>query len=763
MADNTNNSGRKGWRERVGVKNGMPKLADDFKTEPKISRGPAANTTSSGARPAPRPVAAPAPMAPRRPVTPAPSAPPRASAPQGSAPRSAPPRPAQARPAPPKPPSAPVSVKPSDAFGDRLRAQREAAETLAAKRAQETRDRLASGISSSGGPKFSFAEDELRAAQTEAAPVAPEPETPTAPAVPVAPSVAERPAVAPRPDLPVRPDLPARAPIGSRPAPRTYQPSDAYRQTHGYREFDQTGAPANVPPRAPTRAPAPHQPAAYDRYGDDNAAAPRPAVPRPAAPSPYDRGPRSYTNAEPQNYADANDDLFERPAARQADPRSELRNEAPHNPSRAGASDYTAAYRDYDDAFDYDEEPRKKSGVWIFLVLMLLVIAAIAAGAYWFINFGSKIGGAKPTSNVPTITAPDKPVKVTPSAPDNSAVPGQVKRKKIYDRILGDQTLEPEKLVPTEETPVQPVTPVPNNSGTDAPTGIEPLPLPLPPPPTVPGQQGSLGGKTNKVASVMPAPTSGQTMIAPTASRPTNTKSNQGGGQSAPLPLPPVAGTPANAPAPVSPTDIAQPVVPQTPNLKPAPLPRSKPAIIVARARQAAEQSRLAALARRAAPQFPTTGPAVARPVTPSAPLTGGGPVQLTPGTTGGSNFNSGTNTRAVVNQPAPTRPRTNIASLPQPTQPQTPQAAPSTGSGYVLQLSTFKSREGANAEYRRLVSRHSRLLSGLQPQITEADLGANGKFYKLRLGSLANRSRAAGLCNSLIASGEKDCLVRKQ
>ncbi len=768
MADNTNNSGRKGWRERVGVKNGMPKLADDFKTEPKISRGPAANTTSSGARPAPRPVATPAPMAPRRSVTPAPSAPPRASAPQGSAtqgsaPRSAPPRPAQARPAPPKPPSAPVSVKPSDAFGDRLRAQREAAETLAAKRAQETRDRLASGVSSSGGPKFSFAEDELRAAQTEAAPVEQEPVAPAAPAAPpaapvapAAPPIAERPAVAPRPDLP------ARAPIGGRPAPRTYQPSDAYRQTHGYREFDQTGAPANVPPRAPTRAPAPHQPAAYDRYGADNAAAPSPA-----APSPYDRGPRSYTNAEPQNYADANDDLFERPVARQTDPRSELRNEAPHNPSRAGASDYTAAYRDYDDAFDYDEEPRKKSGVWIFLVLMLLVIAAIAAGAYWFINFGSKIGGAKPASNVPTITAPEKPVKVTPSAPDNSAVPGQVKRKKIYDRILGDQTLEPEKLVPTEETPVQPVTPVPNNSGTDAPTGIEPLPLPLPPPPTVPGQQGSLSGKTNKVASVTPAPTSGQTMIAPTASRPANTKSNQGGGQSAPLPLPPAtetpANAPANAPAAASPPDIAQPTASQTPDVKPAPLPRSKPAIIVARARQAAEQSRLAALTRKAAPQFPTTGPAVARPVTPSAPLTGGGPVQLNHGTTGGTNFNSGTNTRAVVNQPAPTQPRTNIASLPQPTQPRTPQAAPTTGGGYVLQLSTFKSRGGANAEYRRLMSRHSRLLSGLQPQITEADLGANGKFYKLRLGSLANRSKAAGLCNSLIASGEKDCLVRKQ
>ncbi len=775
MADNTNNSGRKGWRERVGVKNGMPKLADDFKTEPKVTRGPAANAPDHGSKPAPRPVAAPAPMAPRRPVTPAPAAPPRAASSKPAKRPATPPSPQ--RPAvPPKPPSAPVSVKPSDAFGDRLRAQREAAEALAAKRAKETRERLASGISTSGGPKFSFADDELRAAQTEAAP---EPAAPApAPEKPSAPVVNEQtPAAQAEPHAPAghRPPPEHRAPVqrppvtpsaASRAAPRTYQPSDAYRQTHGYREFDQAPAQPNVPPRPPA---APRAPAAYDRYSDD-------AVPQ--APRSYDRAPRTYSGNEQLGYADANEELFERPVAHQPDPRANLRNDPaahqpPHQPPRAGASDYTAAYRDYDDAFDYDEEPRKKSGLWIFAVLMLLVILAIGAGAYWFINFGSKIGGAKPASGVPTITAPEKPVKVTPRVPDNSAAPGQVKRKKIYDRILGDQTLEPEKLVPTEEKPVQPVTPVPNNSNTDAPTGIEPLPLPLPPPPTVPGQQGSLNGKSNKVAAA--SPTSGQTTIAPTASRTTNTKVDQGGGQSAPLPLPTVAGPTAQTPTAGDSPETAQPTPqPQTPRIAVAPVPRAKPAIIVARARQVEEQRRLAALARKTTPQYPTTGPAVPQQVTPpppNRPISGGGPVQLAPNNNERTNFN----TRPVLGAPSASKPRTNIASLPQPIQrpaPTTPQAAPpatppaaapGAGSGYVLQLSSFRSREGATAEYRRLMSRHSNILSGLQPQIREADLGASGKFYKLRLGSLANRSQAARLCNSLITAGEKDCLVRKQ
>jgi cell division protein FtsN len=193
-------------------------------------------------------------------------------------------------------------------------------------------------------------------------------------------------------------------------------------------------------------------------------------------------------------------------------------------------------------------------------------------------------------------------------------------------------------------------------------------------------------------------------------------------------------------------------------------LPRRKPATVIARARQAAEQARLAALTTRSVSQTPTvafpTTPPTAPSTAPGQQLSGTGPVQLAPGTSGSQNFNS----NPAPSIPAPGQPNTNIASLPQPSLPATtPQAPAVTGSGYVLQMSSFRNRNAASAEYRRLISRHASVLNGLSPEIKEADLGASGKFYKLRLGSVASRGKAAQLCNALIAAGEKDCLVRSR
>ncbi len=769
MVDNSNNNSSKprNWRDRVGVKGGMPKLADEFKTEsrdgartarpnqPTGQPGQAAPAGNAGAnRQAPKPVSKPAPMAPRRPLSSA-SRPPVRPPVRPLAGQEAPKPGVAARPHHGVGSQGGPTSEQSSAFAERLRAQRQAAEALAKKRAEETRNRLAGAASSNTGPKFSFADEELNEAAQEKRqqPAPPQHQAPQAPANSMA-----RPSAVP----------PRRPTTGSRPAPATspYQPSDAFRQSRGFNQYDER-QPA---PLAPT--PGAPAPLAHDRYAE------APATDQRAYAPPANPGYRAPQSRDPYYADNASDDLFEDDgqAERSA-------------PRRAGASDYSAAYRDYDDAFEYEEEPRSRGGIWVFVVLMLVVVAAIAAGAYWFINYGTKIGTKAPTAgNVPTVTAPEQPVKVAPKPEDTTPVPGApVRRKKIYDRILGNQTLEPEKLVPSEETPQTPPPPamVPESPPPgDAPLSVQPLPLPLPPPPTLPGVQGGLqenvpgavNAKSNRVASLTPdsvvpgAGKTGQTVIAPTAA-PQQSPTKPAGGQPAPLALPALpalerTGQPdANDTAsPTSPDAAADAATSPAKALATPPLPRKKPIAVIASARQAAQQARLAALTRAVAPA----------PLTPRQPLGGSGPVQLIPGTAGSQNFNApqpahpgqfaAGQTAPTQGVPAPRQPNTNIASLPRPVQPApAPQQSGVGGSGYVLQMSSFRDRDAATAEYRRLIGRHSSILRGLSPEIREADLGASGKFYKLRLGAVAGRGQAVQLCNALIAAGEKDCLVRNR
>ncbi len=171
---------------------------------------------------------------------------------------------------------------------------------------------------------------------------------------------------------------------------------------------------------------------------------------------------------------------------------------------RARAEDYSAAYQTYEDEFEEEDEPRSRAGPLV-LLLALIAVALIAGGLiYW--HFSQNRQTASQGSNVPVITAPKEPVKTVPETTNQQQAtekPAQlpVRHKQIYDRILGEETLEPERIVPTEETPQAPL-PSQNQSGdtqngntTQQPQqqqGSEPLPLPLPPPPEPSGQQGSL-------------------------------------------------------------------------------------------------------------------------------------------------------------------------------------------------------------------------------------------------------------------------------
>ena len=84
-----------------------------------------------------------------------------------------------------------------------------------------------------------------------------------------------------------------------------------------------------------------------------------------------------------------------------------------------------------------------------------------------------------------------------------------------------------------------------------------------------------------------------------------------------------------------------------------------------------------------------------------------------------------------------------------------------SNGGDYAIQLVAVKSEDRAKQEWTRLTNKHPDLLLALNSQVTEADLGDKGTFYRLRAGPLT-KDRASAICSSL-AEAHEHCLVVKQ
>lgn len=108
-------------------------------------------------------------------------------------------------------------------------------------------------------------------------------------------------------------------------------------------------------------------------------------------------------------------------------------------------------------------------------------------------------------------------------------------------------------------------------------------------------------------------------------------------------------------------------------------------------------------------------------------------------------------------------QPETNVATVeqPKPSMPDSEEAAqPATGSGFVVQLASFRSEADARKEYSRLSSLYPSVIGGLQQQIRQTSVGGSTR-YQLGLGPLGSRSEATQLCSALINAGESDCIVR--
>lgn len=813
--------GTKGsWRDRLGINKELPKISEEFKqTPPKAASSDHPESADDRAPPPPRPgtpVSKPAPMAPRQ---------------------------------------------PAGDLGDRIRQQREAAERMAEKRVAEAKERAVQqprpGMPATGGgapppgqrPKFTFADEEFRQAQQEPREPqqsppprqwtqAPHPANSTRPVF-TADKAHDRPQSAgdPRPRALMPPRNPPPAGAGSYRAPApprgrpgnspppSYPPQQSARQDRQYQ-----GRPQRPPQQGshdPYRREMPPPPPHEGGFGEDDAYGrhqPPHETPRPR--SPDFRGAHSRELAHVQ---DGDDGLFE-------DEQNYSQQPPPRR--RAGPQEYTQAYREFESA---EEEPARRRQTGPFILLGALLTAGVIAAGLVYFYFYQGNNGAQSQAEVPVVAEPEQPVKTEPQADSNAesnaedavsvpsqtstanapeaAAPASAQKKQIYDRILGETTLEErEQIAPSEEQPVAPDGP---SQGFDA----DPLPLPLPPPPDGgAGDQGSLpapGDVQTSALQTKSAPSSDLSAQASPASATVESDASDDSGE--PLPVP---GAQEDVQQPAESASAAESTEPATAE--------PEPQAIAAKPKA---DNALAVTPQPTPPPAPSTKTANAE-LSPDV-QTGTGPVQIAQIPAGESvqsggvapSFNTASlpdvttettaakrttrgraGDRIVINpnrnfnkskagQTAMVEPALMTETIaqggeqadPQPSAPVVePQpvvesagepvlqqqaalpppapveASPATQpqaqlSGFIIQLASHKTEADAQADYNRLVLQHGAVLGNLKYNIQQTKLNTGAVFYQLHLGSFASRQAAKDMCTSLLATGERDCLVKSR
>ena len=732
--DSGNNTDKRNWRDKLGISKGpaetelpksagLPKIAGEFKLGV-AAPGP----TRAHFAAAPKP----APMAPRTAYKPA------VIAPRNSAPNAAKPvSPNQTQPNQPMPRTVtPHRVPPvaAEALAAKLKEQRDAAEKLAIQRVASAKQRadavqLPAGVK----PKFSFAEPEA-AAQPKVAAVAPPPVLrPTV--QPQSPAYAQQPYQPPyQPNY--QPGFSGGQPSGYRPI----DPATGFSQPQGF----------NPRPQMPQQSPQVQQPMLRPNVGLRGPASSFPATPGFPAQAFQPRGvnpnmPRtpqmpmsqsgvsqsgvsqsgmsqmpmpqlgmSQAGLSPLNAAGprlspaAQDDVFEE--------------EAPRSQRRATANEYQQAYRD--DMADGFEQDRPRAIGWILTALILVILAGFGGWYYLQFNKSAKLAGVG--QSPPAIEAPATPAKVVADPPAATQPAEQVGKKLIYDRIEGDREVPGGPLKSSEQAPALPAgtaaPPAQNNGGA--------VPLPLPPPPATNGQQGAIGadGKAD-VALITPAaePSSAANSsladVAQAASDATVSDVPMPSGSetvSAAASADTAATKLSAQPATVAPIIAPKKIAAAVASAKATKILGSEPVMLVPPATSSAPVAR--SLVAKAVPAI--TAPIAA---------TGGG---------------------LYGDDPVPPAPAKAIVVA-------APPSNPAVNSGFQVQLASFASKQEASSEYQRLAGKHGAIITRYAPIIEPAEV-AGVIRYRLNLGPMATTDVAQSVCATLIAAGERDCLVRR-
>ena len=463
--NSTNDTDKRNWRERLGIgSKEMPRISGEFTKAPEA---PSLNAKPD-MKPA-QPVAKPAPMAPRLPMK-----------------SGATPAPQVARPQQQMPPAG-GSPQAPDALAEKLRSQRAAAEKLAEQRVTAAKQRAENApvapakalVPPAEKPKFSFADEDGKpdfGREPRALPPGKPPQRP----IPQQPQL-----LPPRPPLGGQPQRPAAG------APAGFQPQYRPQPPKGYRPIDP--ALAYVPP--PLQQP---QRGFNSPMSQPPSGGPRLPTPR-MNPDGYRRGPQDdlgYTGAgyEPPQHSLRQGAMRGQPQAFDDDYGDEIFEDAPppRSSRRASATDYNQAYRENEGA--YGDDRRRSSGPWLLLLFLMLAAGAAGAGVWYYQTKVKSVAANVSTDSAPVVAAPQQSAKSAPEQPLDGQpnTDGSTSSKKqIYDRIIGDNEVLGGRVVPTEETPIQPEAqqgdaeqiPQPAGSPDSFSEGSDALPLPMPPPP----------------------------------------------------------------------------------------------------------------------------------------------------------------------------------------------------------------------------------------------------------------------------------------
>ncbi len=87
--------------------------------------------------------------------------------------------------------------------------------------------------------------------------------------------------------------------------------------------------------------------------------------------------------------------------------------------------------------------------------------------------------------------------------------------------------------------------------------------------------------------------------------------------------------------------------------------------------------------------------------------------------------------------------------------------SAPIAKGAWQVQLMSSPNRKAVEKSWKTMVSKYD-LLSSLPYEISSADLGVKGTYYRLKAGNFATRKEAADLCNKLKAAGGSCFIARK-
>jgi cell division septation protein DedD len=106
--------------------------------------------------------------------------------------------------------------------------------------------------------------------------------------------------------------------------------------------------------------------------------------------------------------------------------------------------------------------------------------------------------------------------------------------------------------------------------------------------------------------------------------------------------------------------------------------------------------------------------------------------------------------------------PRTRVATTaPVQIAPAPSAASASSGGGYLVQVSSQRSENDAQASFRSLQGKFPSVLASRSPLIKRADLGDKGVYYRAMVGPFGSPEEASQFCGNLKSAGGQ-CVVQR-